>query len=142
MIPLSYLPAVNASLNGTSAVLLIAGFIAIRGRRTNLHRALMLSALGVAILFLTSYLYYHAQAGTTYFTGQGWIRPVYFTILISHTILAALIVPMVTATLYFALRGKFSKHRRIARITFPVWLYVSVTGILVYLILYRFYPAT
>ncbi len=142
MISVSALPAVNAVLNGLSGLLLIAGYFAIRRRRVGLHRGLMLSALGTSILFLTSYLYYHSQAGSTRFTGQGWIRPVYFTILTSHTILAMVIVPLVIATLYFALGERFPKHRRIARVTLPLWLYVSVTGILVYLLLYQFYPAT
>jgi uncharacterized membrane protein YozB (DUF420 family) len=97
----------------------------------------MLGALIVSVTFLASYLFYHYQAGTTRFTGQGWLRPVYFTILGSHTILATVIVPLVIVTLYFALRGSFARHRRIARWTLPVWLYVSVTGILVYLMLYR-----
>lgn len=140
MISVSDLPAVNALLNATSAIVLVAGFIAIKRRRRNLHRGLMLSAVGVSTLFLASYLYYHSQAGTTRFTGQGWIRPVYFTILTSHTILAMIIVPLVIATLYLALRQRFPVHRRIARFTLPVWLYVSVTGILVYLMLYQWYP--
>lgn len=139
MISLGDLPAVNATLNGTSAVLLVAGYLAIRQGRVKLHRALMLSALSASILFLVSYLYYHYHVGTTYFTGQGWVRPVYFTILISHTILAVVIVPLVIVTLYRALRQDFPRHRRIARVTFPVWLYVSVTGILVYLMLYQIY---
>ena len=97
----------------------------------------MLGALTVSVTFLASYLFYHYQVGTTRFAGQGWLRPVYFTILGSHTILAMVIVPLVIVTLYFALRGSFPRHRRIARWTLPVWLYVSVTGILVYLMLYR-----
>ena len=141
MISVGDLPAANALLNGTCAVLLITAYAAIRQRRINRHRALMLSAAGVSVLFLISYLYYHSRVGTTHFTGQGWIRPVYFTILTTHTILAALIVPLVIVTLYLALRGRFPKHRRIARVTLPIWLYVSVTGILVYLILYQLYPS-
>jgi len=136
------LPALNATLNGVSALLLVAGYSAIRRRRRDLHKALMLSALGASILFLSSYFYYHYHAGSTYFTGQGWIRPVYFTILVSHTILAIVIVPLVVTTLFLALRGNFPRHRRIARVTLPVWLYVSVTGILVYLLLYQVYPAS
>lgn len=100
----------------------------------------MLSAAGVATLFLISYLYYHYHVGATRFTAEGWPRPVYFTILISHTVLAAAIVPLVILTLYRALRGDFTRHRRIARWTLPIWLYVSVTGILVYLMLYQFFP--
>jgi putative membrane protein len=140
MISVSELPAVNALLNASSAILLIAGFAAIKRRRRDLHRGLMLAAVGASILFLISYLYYHSQVGTTRFTGQGWIRPVYFTILTSHTILAMVIVPLVIATLFLAFRGRFPRHRRIARLTLPTWLYVSVTGILVYLMLYRWYP--
>lgn len=140
MIPISNLPAVNATLNGISAVLLISGFIAIRKGNRRAHRTLMLSALGVSILFLVSYLYYHSQAGTTRFTGQGWVRSVYFIILGSHTILAMVIVPLVIATLYFALRENFVRHRRLARVTLPTWLYVSITGIVVYLMLYQWFP--
>jgi uncharacterized membrane protein YozB (DUF420 family) len=134
------LPALNATLNGLSALLLIAGFLAIRRRETKVHRAFMLSALSCSILFLASYLYYHSQVGTTRFTAQGWVRPLYFTILGSHTILAVAIVPLVVATVIFAFTGKFERHRRIARITLPIWLYVSVTGIAVYLMLYQLYP--
>jgi putative membrane protein len=141
LISVSELPAINATLNGISALLLVAGFLAIRKGEIRVHRALMLSALGSSILFLASYLYYHAQVGTTRFTAQGWVRPVYFIILGSHTILAMAIVPMVIVTLYFAFRNKVTKHRRIARITLPTWLYVSVTGIAVYLMLYRWFPA-
>lgn len=137
MFSVSDLPAVNAALNGTSALLILAGYAAIRRRRVALHRALMLSAVGVSTLFLASYLYYHAQAGTTRFAGQGWVRAVYFTILVSHTVLAMAIVPLVITTLFFALRRRFPQHRRIARVTFPTWLYVSLTGIAVYLMLYQ-----
>jgi putative membrane protein len=140
LISFSDLPAVNAVLNGVSATLLISGFIAIRKGNRRTHRALMLSALGVSILFLVSYLYYHSQAGTTRFTAQGWVRSVYFIILGSHTILAVLIVPLVIATLYFAIRENFERHRRLARIALPTWLYVSVTGIVVYLMLYQWFP--
>jgi len=101
----------------------------------------MLSALGVSILFLVSYLYYHSQAGATRFTAQGWVRSVYFIILGSHTILAMIIVPLVIATLYFALRDNFERHRRLARVTLPTWLYVSITGIVVYLMLYQWFPS-
>ena len=142
MIPISNLPAVNATLNGISALLLISGFFAIRRGNRRTHRALMLSALGVSILFLISYLYYHSQVGTTRFTAQGWVRALYFIILGSHTILAIIIVPLVIATLYFALRENFVRHRRLARITLPTWLYVSITGIVVYLMLYQWFPPT
>ncbi len=141
MISVADLPTVNATLNGTSALLLSAGYLAIRGRRVALHRALMLSALAVSILFLISYLYYHSQVGTTRFTGQGWVRPLYFTILLSHTVLAMAIVPLAIVTLYRALRADFVRHKRIARWTLPIWIYVSVTGILVYVMLYHLFPS-
>ncbi|NIR44794.1 MAG: DUF420 domain-containing protein [Gemmatimonadetes bacterium] len=141
MITVSDLPALNATLNGLSAVLLVSAYLAIRRRRVSLHRGLMLSAVGVSILFLASYLYYHYHAGTTRFSGTGLVRVVYFAILISHTILAMAIVPLVIVTLTFALRERFVKHRRIARVTYPTWLYVSVTGILVYLMLYQWFPS-
>jgi uncharacterized membrane protein YozB (DUF420 family) len=139
VISIADLPTLNAALNGAAAVLLTAGFISIRKRRVHLHRAFMLSALTASALFLTSYLVYHYNVGTTRFTGAGWVRPVYFTILISHTFLAALIVPLVLVTLYRALKADFTRHRRIARWTLPTWLYVSVTGIVVYLMLYILY---
>ena len=141
MVSIGDLPAINATLNGMSAALLIAGFLAARGRRIVLHRTLMLSALGASGLFLASYLYYHAHAGTTRFVATGWIRPVYFFILFTHTVLAVVILPLVVVTVYRALRNDFLRHRRIARITLPVWLYVSVTGIAVYLMLYQFFPS-
>jgi putative membrane protein len=141
MISVGDLPAFNATLNGISGTLLLAGYLAIRRRRIGLHRALMLSALAASILFLTSYLYYHYHVGTTRFTGLGVVRAIYFTVLGSHTILAMAIVPLVIVTLYFALRDQFPRHRRVARWTFPLWLYVSVTGIVVYLMLYQLYPA-
>ena len=142
MISVSDLPAVNATLNGLAAILLTAGFVAIRRRRVHAHRALMISALIASALFLVSYLFYHYHAGSTRFSGVGWVRPVYFTVLISHTFLATLIVPLVLVTLYRALKADFSRHKRIARWTLPVWLYVSVTGIVVYLMLYHIYAAT
>ncbi len=142
MISVGDLPAVNATLNGTSALLLVAGYIAIRRRRTTLHRALMLSALGTSILFLASYLFYHYHAGTTRFTGEGLARTLYFVVLTSHTILAMAIVPLVIVTLYLAIREHFPRHRRIARWTFPLWLYVSVTGIVVYVMLYHLFPTS
>jgi uncharacterized membrane protein YozB (DUF420 family) len=131
------LPTLNAALNATSAVLLATGYAFIRARRVNMHRACMLAAFAVSTVFLASYLYYHAQVGTTSFQGRGWIRPVYFGILLSHTVLAAAVVPLVLVTLARALRGRFERHRAIARWTFPIWLYVSVTGVVVYLILYH-----
>ncbi|MEK7204904.1 MAG: DUF420 domain-containing protein [candidate division NC10 bacterium] len=134
------LPTLNALLNATSAVLLIAGYLCIRRRKVTGHKICMLAAFVTSSLFLTSYLILRYYAGMTRFPGQGWIRPVYFTILTSHTVLAAGIVPLVLITLSRALRGRFDRHARIARWTLPLWLYVSVTGVLVYWILYRFYP--
>lgn len=132
-------PAVDAALNGTSAVLLIVGHRMIKRGRMAAHRALMLSAVLTSSLFLVCYLYYHAHVGSVRFQGQGWSRPVYFTILISHTILAAAIVPLVIVTLSRALRERFDRHRAIARWTYPIWLYVSVTGVLVYVMLYHLF---
>jgi uncharacterized membrane protein YozB (DUF420 family) len=132
---------VNALLNGTSALLLVTGYLLIRRRRVSAHRACMLAAFVASAVFLASYLTLRYYAGMTRFTGQGWIRPVYFSILVSHTILAAAIVPLALMTLTRALRARFDRHARIARWTLPLWLYVSVTGVLVYVILYRLYPA-
>jgi uncharacterized membrane protein YozB (DUF420 family) len=137
----SYLPHLNACLNGTSAVLLFSGYGFIRARNVAAHRACQISALIVSLLFLASYLTYHYFHGTTRFQGTGLARPLYFTILISHTILAVVIVPLVIITLYRALRQDFARHRRIARITLPLWLYVSITGVIVYLMLYQIYPS-
>jgi uncharacterized membrane protein YozB (DUF420 family) len=138
---ISYLPHLNACLNGTSAVLLLSGYTFIRSGNVAAHRACQVSALIVSLLFLASYLTYHYNHGTTRFQGTGLARPIYFTILTTHTILAVVIVPLVAVTLYRALRGDFSRHRRIARITLPLWLYVSITGVIVYLMLYRIYPS-
>jgi len=132
-------PAINATLNGASAILLLIGRWFIARRQVAAHRATMLTALATSMLFLASYLYYHAHVGSVRFQGTGWSRPVYFTILISHTILAAAIVPLVLVTLSRALRGYFPQHRAIARWTFPIWLYVSVTGVIVYFMLYRWF---
>jgi uncharacterized membrane protein YozB (DUF420 family) len=132
-------PAINAALNGTSAVLLITGHRLIKRGRMAAHRAVMLSALTTSALFLISYLYYHYHVGSVHFRGQGWSRPVYFTILTSHTILAAVIVPLIIITLTRALRERFDRHRMIARWTFPLWMYVSVTGVIVYFMLYHLY---
>ena len=134
------LPALNAILNAASAACLTAGWLAIRRRRIALHRACMLGAFCVSVLFLVSYVVYHALAGSRPFTGQGWIRPVYFALLISHVVLAAAMVPFVLTTLYRALGADFARHVRLARLTLPVWLYVSVTGVVVYLLLYRLGP--
>jgi putative membrane protein len=133
----SVLPAVNATLNGTAAVLLTAGWFNIRRRNVAAHRACMLAAFGASTLFLVSYVVYHAGAASVPFRGQGWIRPVYFFILITHIVLAAAIVPLALTTIYRALRGELWRHKRIARVTLPIWLYVSVTGVLVYLMLHR-----
>ncbi|HLB91932.1 MAG TPA: DUF420 domain-containing protein [Terriglobales bacterium] len=135
----SIFPKINAALNGLSAVLLVTGRALIaRGKRAA-HRAVMLTAFATSSIFLVSYLYYHwpHHGGIIYFQGTGWIRILYFTILISHTILAIVIVPMVLITLTRALRGQFGRHRAIARWTFPLWLYVSVTGVIVYLMLFQ-----
>ena len=131
------LPTLNATLNSLSAILLTCGFVAIRRKHVHVHRSCMLSAFGVSILFLISYVIYHAQAGSTPFPGRGWLRPLYFTILISHVILAIVILPMAIMTLRRALGGRFEEHRRIARWTWPVWMYVSVTGVVVYVLLYH-----
>lgn len=134
-------PVINATLNGTSAVLLYVGHGFIKRGKMAAHRALMIAALVTSSLFLTSYLYYHAHVGSVRFQGQGWSRPVYFAILISHTILAAVIVPLVIITLTRALRERFDKHRAIARWTYPIWLYVSVTGVVIYFMLYHLFAA-
>lgn len=133
------LPTVNASLNALSAVLLSIGYVAIRNGKREVHRRLMLSACGTSVLFLVSYLTYHALAGSTRFTGEGWVRPVYFAILLSHTVLAVVIVPLVLLSVYNGLRNRIEFHRRISRWTLPIWLYVSVTGVLVYLFLYQIF---
>lgn len=135
------LPTLNAGLNATSALLVAAAYRAIRRRQVDRHRRLMLTALAVSVLFLISYLYYHAQVGTTRFAGAGWVRAAYLVILVSHTVLAVTIVPLVAITLHRALSRRFSLHRRIARYTLPLWFYVSVTGVVVYLMLYRLSPA-
>jgi len=134
------LPTLNALLNGTSAVLLTAGWLLIRRRRIAAHRACMLGAVAVSTLFLVSYVVYHALAGSRPFTGQGLIRWLYFPLLLSHIVLAAAMVPFVLTTLYRALGGDFARHARLARKTAPVWLYVSVTGVVVYWMLYRLFP--
>ena len=131
------LPAVNASLNSLCAVLLVTGFLLIRRGRRDAHRRVMLSAFATSVLFLVSYLYYHYQAGSTSFTGQGGVRVVYFSILISHTVLAGAVPILATITLVRGLRERFDRHVAIARWTLPIWLYVSVTGVVVYWMLYR-----
>lgn len=141
MIDLSSFPPLNASLNGASAALLVAGYAAIRARKIALHKALMGLAVLTSALFLACYVYYHLNKGAvTRFTTPGLPRIVYLAILIPHTILAVVNVPLVLKTLYHALRGQYERHRRIARFSLPIWLYVSVTGVLVYLMLYVWYP--
>jgi uncharacterized membrane protein YozB (DUF420 family) len=134
------LPALNAVLNGASALLLAIGYLCIRGRRIAAHKACMGSAFATSTLFLISYLTYHYHVGSVRFTGQGAIRSFYFTILISHTILAAAIVPLALITLCRALRGRYDRHVKIARWTLPLWLYVSITGVIVYWLLYHLFP--
>jgi putative membrane protein len=137
MIPLAQLPTLNAFLNGLSATLLVGGYVSIRRHKIETHKKFMLAAFTTSCLFLISYLTYHFQIGSKHFEGQGVIRPVYFSILISHTILAASIVPLVIMTLKRALKGNFERHKRIARRTLPIWIYVSVTGVMVYWMLYQ-----
>ncbi|MBI1870717.1 MAG: DUF420 domain-containing protein [Chlamydiae bacterium] len=136
MIPLKVFPALNATLNGTCGVFLGLGYYFIRRKRILPHKICMLSAFSVSIVFLASYLYYHAHHGVTHFWGTGWIRPLYFSILISHTFLAVVIVPLALITLYQAWKERFQKHVKIARWTFPLWLYVSITGVIIYWMLY------
>ena len=133
----SDLPALNASLNGMATAFLVAGYVFVRRRQIAAHRACMLAAVTASALFLTSYVIYHANAGSRPFTGTGPVRAVYFLILITHIVLAAAIVPMVLMTLARALRKRFDRHAAIARRTLPLWLYVSVTGVVIYLMLYQ-----
>jgi len=138
---ISYLPHLNAILNATCALLLFSGYSFIRAGRVAAHRTCQMAAVVVSVIFLASYLTYHYQHGATRFAGEGLARPIYFTILISHTILAIVIVPLVGITLYRALKADFVRHRKIARLTLPLWLYVSITGVIVYLMLYQIYPS-
>lgn len=131
------LPAVNATLNAISTVLLVAGYAFIRSRNIGMHRRCMIAACVTSALFLACYLTYHYQVGSVRFTRQGFVRPLYFTILITHVTLAALVLPLAIVTLSRALRERFARHRAIARWTLPIWLYVSVTGVLVYVLLYQ-----
>jgi putative membrane protein len=138
---ISDLPALNAALNGVSALFLVAGYICIRNGRVEAHRNCMVGAVVTSTLFLISYLTYHYHAETlTRFVEPGWFRPIYLVILLTHTVLATVLLPMVLVTLYRAVRGQFEKHRKIARWTWPVWVYVSVTGVLIYLLLYQIFP--
>jgi uncharacterized membrane protein YozB (DUF420 family) len=136
----SPLPALNAFLNGTAAGLLAVGYLLIRRKQVSAHKRCMVTAFGFSCLFLFSYLVHHIQVGSVPFAGRGWIRPLYFALLVSHIGLAALILPLSLLTLYRALTEQFEKHMRVARWTLPIWLYVSVTGVIVYLMLYQLYP--
>ena len=131
--------ALNASLNGASAVLLAGGYAAIRSGKIAVHKAFMISAFCVSSAFLASYLVYHYRVGHVAFQGQGWVRPLYFVLLLTHTVLAVVIVPMILVTLRRAWLERFDRHRIIARWTLPLWFYVSVTGVVVYLMLYQIY---
>ena len=133
----SALPLLNASLNAASGILLAAGYVFIRRRQVEWHRFCMLAAFGLSTLFLVFYVIHHAIVGSTHFTGQGWLRPLYFTILISHIILAILVLPLALTTLYRAWQGTFVQHRQIARLTLPIWFYVSVSGVVIYVMLYH-----
>jgi uncharacterized membrane protein YozB (DUF420 family) len=132
-----WLPAVNASLNGLATVLLVLGYLLILLNRPVAHKWVMLAAFGVSVVFLGCYLVYHGYAGSKPFTGTGLMRPVYFTVLISHIILAAAVPVLAGLTIYRGLTGQWEKHRGIARVTFPIWLYVSVTGVMIYVMLYH-----
>jgi uncharacterized membrane protein YozB (DUF420 family) len=134
-------PALNATLNALAACFLLCGYVLIRRGRREAHKRAMLAAFACSAVFLVSYLVYHYQVGSVKFQGQGWIRPVYFALLLSHTVLAVAIVPLVLVTLSRALREGFDAHRRIARWTLPLWLYVSVTGVVIYVLLYHLYAA-
>lgn len=131
-------PAINATLNATASVLLLTGYTLIRNRRIEAHKRVMLTAFGVSVAFLICYLIYHSQVGSVHYPKTGAIRLVYYSILFTHTILAATVPVLAIITLRRAWRGDFKRHRQIARWTFPIWLYVSVTGVVVYLMLYRF----
>lgn len=137
----SSLAGVNACLNATATVLLLAGYRFMRRGEIERHRNCMLAAFGVSIAFLVSYLIYHAKVGSVPFQGQGWVRPVYFMILITHVTLAAVVPVIALITLVHGLRKRFDRHRRIARWTFPIWLYVSITGVIIYVMLYHLYAA-
>jgi uncharacterized membrane protein YozB (DUF420 family) len=137
LLSLHHLPAVNATLNAASGVLLVAGYVMMRARRIPEHRACMIAAFGTSSLFLISYVVYHAQVGSVRFTRTGFVRPLYFTILITHVTLAAAVLPLAIVTLLRGLKSRVRQHRRIARWTFPIWLYVSITGVLVYVLLYQ-----
>jgi uncharacterized membrane protein YozB (DUF420 family) len=130
-------PALNAVLNLSSAICLVNGYMSIRAGRKEAHKRWMLAAFACSVIFLLSYLAYHFQVGSVKFTGVGFVRTLYLGILLTHTVLATAVAPLAIATLYRALGGRFDLHRRIARITFPIWIYVSITGVVVYLMLYQ-----
>jgi len=136
----AFFPALNATLNGTSALLLVAGRALIAQGKVAAHRACMIAAVTTSALFLACYLFFHYEVGNVRFLGQGWSRPLYFSILISHTTLAIVNVPLIIITLTRGLRGRYPQHRAIARWTFPLWLYVCVTGVIVYFMLYQWFP--
>lgn len=140
MMTIQDLPALNAALNGVSATFLVVGFAMIKRGRKTAHRNCMIGALASSAAFLTSYLIYHYHEGGTRFLEPAWFRPVYLFILLTHIVLAIAIVPMVLRTVWLAARGRFEKHRAIARWTWPIWMYVSVTGVLIYLLLYQIFP--
>ena len=139
MIDYSLLPAVNATLNATSGIFLLTGYVLIKRRQIHAHRNAMLAAFTSSTLFLISYVVYHYHAGSRPFLGQGPIRFVYFSILISHVILAIVILPFIISTLTKGLRGQYARHKRVAKWTFPLWMYVSVTGVIVYVMLYQMF---
>ena len=137
---LSDLPAVNACLNGASTVLLMLGYVFIKQAKKDAHRNCMVGAVITSTLFLACYLVYHYYAGRTTFQNPQWFRPIYLLILLTHTILAVVIVPMVLTTVFLAIRQRWESHKRIARWTWPIWMYVSVTGVVIYLLLYQIFP--
>jgi putative membrane protein len=136
----AFFPALNATLNGTSAALLLTGRVLIAKRQIVAHRICMIAAVVASALFLVCYLFFHFKVGNILFLGHGWVRPVYFTILITHVTLAMVIVPMAIVTLSRGLGGRYPQHRAIARWTWPLWMYVSITGVLVYFMLYQWFP--
>jgi putative membrane protein len=141
-VTLADLPALNATLNSLSALFLLTGYVLIRQKRQAAHRNCMIGALICSTLFLTFYLIYHYNAGRTVFKDPAWFRPIYLTLLLTHTVLAVVIVPMVIITVSRALKRNYELHKRIARWTWPLWMYVSVTGVVIYLLLYQIFPQT
>ena len=137
MIGIADLATVNAALNATAAILIGTGFYHIKRKNIQAHKACMVAAMVVSALFLASYLFYHYHVGSVRFTKQGWIRNVYFPLLLTHTVLAAVVLPMVLRTVFLAFKGRFRNHVKIARWTFPIWMYVSITGVIVYVLLYH-----